>query len=189
MAKYAVVVDSIRVNANDFEKFGPIGLTESAQNKLALFDEFDVAVPDFLEKWSELFYGFIPLECLAIPRVIHDGDVEVDTNDIETINNIVETLSEMSQNKKVHNIDVHSMSYIFNVSSGKVYFDIVFDDELLYGQTSGDNSFYTIHTNIFKMDNPKKEYFFEVSTIINEKFVGEKGVCSFRSVRLIPIDE
>ena len=25
--------------------------------------------------------------------------------------------------------------------------------------------------------------------LINEKFVGEKGLCSFRSVRLIPIDE
>lgn len=52
----------------------------------------------------------------------------------------------------------------------------------------GDDYYRTVYTNIFKMDNPEKEYFVEVTDLSKEEY-GGKVAGKFASVRLIPIDE
>lgn len=209
MAKYAVVVNSIFVDPNNFENIGGLSLIPSLQRDFTVFDEFDAAVSAFLKECFE-FFDPRQLEFRAVSKAFQDGYIVQYTcgdkndsetkEDIETINNIEKKLIEMYTDKKAHNVDVHHMSYIVDfsneqylehyigVTSKKVYFNI-FWDELGYIQMFGGDAFRATHTNILNIDNPENEYFLEVIEAMDQKVFGGKVIYSTASVRLIPIDE
>ena len=189
MAKYAVVVNSNFENPNRYERQSALEFIEEQNHGFILCDEFDIAISTFLEKCAE----FLPRDwhrVWTISEAIQEEYIEGDENDIDTLNNMEEQIDKMLEDKKARYIDVYNMSYItdYTVENDYDYFDIINNSELVYRELLGDDYYRTVYTNIFKMDNPEKEYFVEVTDISKEDY-GEKVAGRFASVRLIPIDE